>query len=521
MMKEAQNPQNKRFTNQNKAKGSSIRQLLTAAQILVLGTLLAPTTLAVTWKEFIAAPITLNISILNLKAYAEGITLTYFQPKNGQGNSGCSIISTNLSPTNLDLTTVNTAELCANLKFVQYNAPILNSLKGFYSYIDTKGDLIMIPVTGSVTGPAKYTLKTPKNTQIKDFISEGVDFHIVKPLQYVGNEKDYFILYSRASDLKGTYPSYFSLLISNNTSGNFFNHPSDTLTLSLSKVLPTQIPGGLKYNQISFVNWQEDYAEYIRSGLWVQGIPSTTVENPKRTRFEALKRRLMQFLPKTGTKAQKALQDDLRSFGGLQDATKNQCQFSIIRSDSLLSGNLTDLVDSQFLCSDKSNTQNGYVSIYQGIISFNNSIDYFYNINTANGSIQICTTVGSDYEQINSLLDFEAGCLRTETQNLGKNSLILAENEYVSDVQIHGGQQIRLTFVTIKTRGHKSAFRQVYVNFDPRSTLVPTIDVDTYYYGVSRVFIWRTLKKPSDQFLRVSGYNLTTKHMIGRNGGGN
>ena len=347
---------------------------------------------------------------------------------------------------------VNNPALCAN---------------GTFTKIDKNGRLLFLRGNGQytyMTNQGYFSERMQIQGDLSQAVLENVEFGLTKSTEFYSNQyNDYFRVFSRASDIKGNYPTSFYALIANSTGNTFANGPHNTLTLKKFAWTFKNTSTDVRFTKIDQVNFVADHEhDYVLEGQWITGKGHITASS------ESLS----------------------------QVASKPVCQYGAVNtkrfSENENANNPTMYAnDLHFPC----NLTATAARTYQGIVSFTDSVNYFYSINPDTGALQVCTTSGRYFEYIESMGDFTNACV-----SVNKTALILKVNEYYSAVSVLGVYSTDLTVVNIKDKTNRAALRQVVVDFGNGD--LPTFDTGTYFYSVYQKTIWRIKKKfqPGDRF---------------------
>ena len=294
--------------------------------------------------------------------------------------------------------------------------------------------------------------------RFQEAIVNGVEFGATKSTD--GGNNDYFRLFSRAADTQGNYPANFYALVANSTDDTFAQDPFNTLTLKKFDWNFKNTTDKVQFKNIEQVNFVANLGpQYILEAQWITGKGTTKARTPE----EALS----------------------------QTASKPACQYGAVNLRFFAKGPSTQYPQMYggggslaFPCNLEANTRT-----YQGVVSFTNTLNYFYAINPDTGKIQVCNKTPKDLENVKNLTDFTRGC-KTKINK----DLILKAGEYYTAVGVLGAFNTDLTVVNIKNKSNvDTTLRQVVISFTGGD--LPTIDTTTYYYTVYEQTIWRIKKK--------------------------
>ena len=270
-------------------------------------------------------------------------------------------------------------------------------------------------------------------------------------------KKDYFRIFARASGINGTYPSNFYALVSNSSGEKFTEGSHNTLTLKKFDWTFKNTSKDVAFTEIEQVNFVSDHdSDFLLEGQWIFGKGRTKTSKSD--------------LSKTSSKP--ACQ-----YGAVDTTNFAYGPSSFFTSMYGLSGHLS------FPCNLDASKP---ARTYQGVVSYTDSLNFFYAINPDTGRIQVCDGLPESFFQIRSLSQFTSGCKYNTVPDL---VLKESEKEYYAAVNILGVGNTRLTVVSIKSRYYLGTWRQVVVSFGAGP--LPTIDTSNYLYSVSRNRIWR------------------------------
>ena len=319
------------------------------------------------------------------------------------------------------------------------------------------------------TGEGEYTYVTDQKQlsilgkikgNFKEALAQGVEFGMTKSTD--GYRRDYFRIFSRASDVNGKYPENFYALVSNSTEDSFAKGSSNTLTLKKFDWVFKNTSNDVQFSdidQVNFVSGQDGF--YILEGQWItgKGTSTETSSSGPVCQYGAVNLRFFAGGPS-------GQYPEMYGFGGLD-----------------------------FACS-----LTPTLKTYQGVIAYSGDLNYFYAISPEEDKIQICNGLPKKYEGIKSIQNFTKGCKTGYKVGLGLNF-----QEYYSGVSVFGKGETELTIVNIKNKLDSDFNRQVIV-FLAQGEL-PTFDTDTYFYTVSENAIWRIKRRfKKDDPLIVSYY---------------
>ena len=349
-------------------------------------------------------------------------------------------------------------EYCANSSVTKINSQgsllFLNGDQGYF-YVQNDGNYSYLGLR--IDG------------DFSNVVSQGVEVALTKSGE---SGKDYFRLFSRASDVNGNYPENFYALVANTTNGNFANGGYNTLTLKKLDWNFKQTSKDVRFTKIDQVNFiSTQNQDWILEGQWITGKGTTTTT------------------------------EDLS-----QTASKPACQYGGVNTRSFLKGPVGNQTmygrdgSLHFPCSTSPGQRT-----YQGIVSYNTTNKYFYAINPDTGKIQVCWGIPSNFEFTTSLADLTSNCASAT-----KPALKLQTNEYYSDAGVLAAGRSNLTVVNIKNKANNYALRQVVINFSGASNL-PTFDTETYFYSVYDAVIFRMKKVfKKGQVLEADYYTVTS-----------
>ena len=347
---------------------------------------------------------------------------------------------------------------------------------GTFTKIDKDGRLLFIRGSGQyiyMTNQGDFSDRMQIQGNLSQAVLENIEFGLTKSTEFYSNQyNDYFRVFSRASDINGNYPTSFYALIANSTGNTFTNGSHNTLTLKKFAWTFKNTSIRISFTKIDQVNFVADHEhDYVLEGQWITG----------KGRISDISERL----------------DQVASKPVCQYGAVNTKQFSEDESSNNPSMYAIGL---HFPCNLKPTA----ARTYQGIVSFTDSLNYFYSINPDTGVLQVCTTSARYFEDIKSMADFTDMCA-----SIYKIRLVLKANEYYSAVTVLGAYATELTVVNIKDKTNKASLRQVVVGIGNGD--LPTFDTGTYFYSVYQKTIWRIKKKfqPGDT-LQTSYYTPTS-----------
>ena len=282
------------------------------------------------------------------------------------------------------------------------------------------------------------TLTIQGGLNLTEISATGVDIAATKSYTASQQAYDEFRVYSKASDVNGTYPDSFYTLISSSSRNSFVSSTGRSLTLVKS-------------------NWK--YKETSKE-VYFQNITAVNFIPDHKNAYEG------QFL-----------------IG--KDGSQTSCLFGVVDTYRYFKGTTSFF---QMYAGQNMNQDFSCVGAYdyQGLIpGYYGSLNYSYAIGSTSGQIRVCTGLPKSIQKIKSIEDLGKVCgvLRIV-------SLSLRSNEYYSAVNFIQIEGVFFGIVNIRTKGIGSSFRQVFVDFGNGSQL-PTFDINTYFYSVGNGKIWR------------------------------
>ena len=286
---------------------------------------------------------------------------------------------------------------------------------------------------------------------------KGIQYGLTKSTEfYNSTSNDYFRIFSKASDPNGYYPSNFYILVSNSTGNTFTDSPYNTLTVQRTPWTFKNTPNKFTFTKINQVNFVSDHEEkYVLEAQWITGMSHDS---------------------------QSSVSSD---FNNCQYGAVNTIYFA--KEPSLTNPTMYGS-GIHFPCNMKANT-----TTYQGIISYTSTVNYFYALDPAQGTITLCPPPGNgDLNEYTSFDWYTQGNYQCFNNFSGPDKVNITSNEYFTGVSSLGSYRV-IVFVNIRDRTDTMALRQAEIILDSQNNL-PTIDKDTYYYTASSDKLWRIKK---------------------------
>ena len=345
-------------------------------------------------------------------------------------------------------------EFCVNSGVTKINK------EGSVLFLDADGDYFYINKEGSLSNPTQI------KGEIAPVVLKGIEVGLTKSTDGLG--KDYFRIFSRASDSSGNYPENFYALISNTSGNSFVESNYSSLALKKYGWQFQETSKDVSFTKIDQVNFISNYdGDWILEGQWITGY----------------------------------------GYKGSVDINA-ACQYGAVNTERFaqrpganytMYGRKGEL---HFPCIVEPNRRT-----YQGVVAYNTTNRYFYAINRDTGRIQVCGGIPGLFENVTALSDFTRNCVSAT-----KSGLSLGANEYFSTVGVLGAGRSNLTVVNVKNKGDDYELRQVVIDFSGASNL-PTFDTQTYLYSVSYNTIYRIRKTlPRGQNIQAAFYKVTTEN---------